>query len=268
MSDAKHDDGNDKDEALAEIAAFVLAGRPERVDDGLLSLSPPEHREAVRQTREILAMLGRAEAPNAPPPNVKAKLLETLAKKSTKRALVIIDMIKDHLSPGSLLEVPRARDVIPALRKRIEDARASGVPVVYVIDEHDPDDEDMDASSGWGTHAVKGSPGTEVWDDIAPVSGDRIVKKPSYSAFYASDLTNVLDELKVDTLVLAGCLTEIGIMATATDAMQQGFAIEVPADTQAGTCAELEMAAMGTLSIMAPYGPARKKRLERLAKAA
>ena len=115
---------------------------------------------------------------------------------------------------------------------------------------------------------MKGTSGQDVWDDLAPQSGDRIVKKPSYSAFYQSDLQNVLDELKVDTLVLTGCLTEIGIMATATDAMQQGFAVEVPADSQAGTCVELETAAMGTLSIMAPFGPARKKRLEQLARAA
>ena len=31
-----------------------------------------------------------------------------------------------------------------------------------------------------------------------------------------------LDELRVDSLVLTGCLTEIGLMATATDALQQG----------------------------------------------
>ena len=94
------------------------------------------------------------------------------------------------------------------------------------------------------------------------------MKKPSYSAFYESELTHVLDELKVDTLVLAGCLTEIGVMATATDAMQQGFAIEVPADSQAGSCVELEMAALGVMNVMAPFGPSRKKRLDRLAAAA
>lgn len=269
MTDKKNEDAlTPEEEALADAAAFVLAGRPERIDDGALALVPPSHREAIRRTREVLSMLGRTEEPNAPPPNVRAKILETLAKKTTRRALVVVDMIKDHLTPGSLLEVPRAREVVPALKKRIEDARASGIPVVYVVDEHDPDDEDLHAADGWGTHAVKGTPGTEVWDDIAPASGDRIVKKPSYSGFYQSDLTKVLDELKVDTLVLTGCLTEIGLMATATDAMQQGFVVEVPPDSQAGTCVELEMAAMGAMSIMAPYGPARKKRLERLAAAA
>jgi hypothetical protein len=57
-------------------------------------------------------------------------------------------------------------------------------------------------------------------------------------------------------------------MATATDALQQGFAVEVPPDSQAGSCAELETAALSTMGIMAPFGPARKQRLERLARAA
>ncbi|MBX3187615.1 MAG: cysteine hydrolase [Labilithrix sp.] len=259
-------DANKGEEQLADAAAFVLAGRPERVDDGALSLQPPEVRAAVRDIRELLSTLGRGEPAAAPSADLRGRILASVGKaKPARRAVVVIDMIKDHLTPGSLLEVPRAREVVPALKKRLDAARAAGVPIVYVIDEHDPDDPDLDA---WGTHAVKGTSGQDVWDDIAPESGDRIVKKPSYSAFYESNLQVVLDELKVDTLVLTGCLTEIGIMATATDAMQQGFAVEVPPDSQAGTCVELETAAMGALSIMAPFGPARKKRLEHVARAA
>ena len=269
MSDVKDpkesDTPSEAEEQLADLAAFVMSGRPERVEDGVLMMAPPEFRAAVRDTREVFATLGRAETPSAPSANVRAKLLESLTRRTTRKALVVIDMINDHLQPGSLLEVPRARAVVPALRKRIDEARAAGVPIVYVIDEHEPDDPDLDL---WGTHAVKGTPGTEVWQDLAPESGDRIVRKPSYSAFYESNLTTVLDELEVDTLVLTGCLTEIGVMATATDAMQQGFAIEVPPDSNAGSCVELEMAAIGVMNVMMPFGPSRKKRLERLAHAA
>ena len=271
MSDAKDPKENDAEaqldaaeEQLADLAAFVLSGRPERVEDGMLMMAPPAFRAAVRDTRQVFATLGRAATPSAPSAHVRAKLVESLTRRTTRRALVVIDMINDHLKPGSLLEVPRAREVVPALKKRIDEARAAGVPIVYVIDEHEADDPDLDA---WGTHAVKGTSGTEVWQSLAPESGDHIVRKPSYSAFYESNLTSVLDELRIDTLVLTGCLTELGVMATATDAMQQGFAIEVPADSQAGSCAELEMAALGVMNVMAPFGPSRKKRLERLAHA-
>lgn len=264
------DDGATRDDdhllaAMADIAAFVLAARPERIEDGMLAMAPTEFRAAVGPTREALASLGVAVPALLPPPALRSRLMKTLASHTARRALVIIDMICDHLEPGTLLEVPRAREVVPALKKRIEDARAQGIPVVYVVDEHDPDDPDLDA---WGTHALKGTPGTEVWPELAPIEGDRIVKKPTYSAFHESSLDEVLSELKVDTLTLTGCLTELGIMATATDALQRGYAIEVPPDSQAGSSADMEMASLGIMRIMAPFGPARKARLERLAEAA
>jgi len=261
------DEQNKAEEEAAELLAFALTPRPERLEDGYYRLpgSPPGLQEAVRHTREALSAIALALPPEPPPPELKGRITRTLEAKRTRRALVVIDMINDHLQPGSLLEVPRAREVVPALKQRIAQARADGVPVVYVVDEHDPDDPDLEE---WGTHAVKGTAGTEVWPDLAPESGDRIVKKSAYSSFFESDLTNVLDDLKVDTLVLTGCLTEIGIMATATDAMQQGFAVEVPPDSQAGSCIEAEMAALGTMNIMAPFGPARRKRLQRLAQVA
>lgn len=264
MSGGDEKDGG-ADEQAADLLAFALAGRPERVEDGLYALptSPPGLRRAVRQTREALAALARAEEPAAPGAELRDRLLATLEARRVRRAVVVIDMINDHLLPGSLLEVPRARAIVPAMRARLEEARAEGVPIVYVVDEHAPDDPDLDA---WGTHAVAGTSGTEVYADIAPRPGDRVVKKPSYSAFFQSELARVLDELRVDTLVLTGCLTEIGLMATATDALQEGYAVEVPQDAQAGSCAEAEMAALGTIGIMAPFGPARKARLERLAR--
>lgn len=267
-----NDNKNDQDqaldpreEALADLAAFALTGRHERVEDGILMMAPAEVKAGVRDVRSLLAVVGLGERPQMPSANLRGRIMETLGKKRTKKALVVIDMINDHLQPGTVLEVPRARAIVPALKQRIAAARKEGMPIVYVVDEHDPDDPDLDE---WGTHAVKGTSGTEVWADLAPESGDRIVNKASYSAFYESNLANVLDELKVDTLVLTGCLTELGMMATATDAYQKGFALEVPVDSQAGSCLELEQAALGLMGTMAPFGPSRKKLLERLQAAA
>ncbi len=72
----------------------------------------------------------------------------------------------------------------------------------------------------------------------------------------------MLDDLKVDTIVLTGCLTEIAILATATEALQRGFAVEVPADAQAGSSEGAEQVVLGVLGVMPPYGPARRARLE------
>lgn len=248
-----------------DLLAAALTPRPEKVEDGVLAMAPPEVRTALARTREAMSTLGRALAPEAPSASLKARILSTMKRQAPKRALLVVDMIVDHLAPGSTLEVPRARAIVPALKQRLDEARSAGIPVVYVLDEHDPDDPDLDA---WGTHAVRGSDGAQVWDELAPQKGDRVVTKPSYSAFYESSLEPLLEELGIDTLVLTGCLTEIGLTATATDAMQRGFAVEIPRETQAGSAPEVEQVALITLNALSPFGPARKKRLERMREAA
>jgi nicotinamidase-related amidase len=253
------------EEQIAELVAAVLAGRPERLLDTVLATEPAEVRAAFGMVTETLAALGRAIEPAAPSPSLRGRILATVEarqKPVTRKAFLVLDMIKDHLTPGTPLEVPRARAIVPALRERIAAARAEGVPVVYLVDEHDPADSDMDGIVGWGAHAIRGTDGNDVWPELAPNDGERIVKKSTYSAFTGSDLTKVLDELKVDTIVLTGCLTEIGVLATATEALQRGFAVEVPTDAQAGSSEMAEKVVLTVLGVMPPYGPARQARLE------
>ena len=255
-------------EQLADLASVVLAGRPERVQDVALAQEAPQVRAAVGAMANALATVGLALEPVAPHASLRDRVMQSLAKRSAprKKALVVIDMIKEHLTPGMPLEVPRAREIVPALAARIDAARSEGTPIVYVVDSHDPADEDLDAVEGWGAHAIAGSEGTEVWPAIAPRAGDRVVTKATYSAFTGSQLGTVLDELRVETLVLTGCLMELGVLATATDALQRGFAIEVPPDAQAGANAMTEQVAMSILAIMPPYGPARRARLATIAR--
>lgn len=245
----------------AEILGFALVPRPERLATLAAEQLPPELRgEAVRIGTDLAALAVGGD-PLAPSAALRQRILAS-ASRASRKAFLVIDMVCDHLTPGSLLEVPRARDVVPALAKRLDQARADGMPVIYILDQHEPDDPDLD---DWGTHNLRGSPGAEVWPAIAPKPGDRLVTKPSYSSFYQSKLLETLDELKVDTLVLAGCLTEVQLQATAMDAMHYGFAVEVPADTQAGNAPELEQASMAVMGMLVPYAPARRDRLARLA---
>jgi nicotinamidase-related amidase len=248
------------DDAVADLLAFAFSGRRERLTDLALSSVPAPARATLPILHDTLATLGLADPPMAPSAALRARLLASFKKRSLepKAALVVIDMLKDHLTPGRPSEVPRARNIVPALRTRIDDARKGGVPVVFVVDEHEPDDPDLEI---WGAHNVTGTDGPEIWPDLGPQSTDCVVKKSTYSAFVGSDLLKVLDELKVETLILTGCLTELGLLATATDAMQRGFAVEVPPDAQAGSSAEVECMAMGLMRVLAPFGPARKARL-------
>ncbi len=245
------------DETLADLLSVVVSGRPDPLVDVGLAGAGPEIHEAMRGVREALAAVALAEAPVAPTLALRRRILESVVSRRAppRRALLVVDMQNDHLTPGRPLEVPRARDIVSALAQRLDAARRDSMPVVYVVDEHESGDSDLDV---WGAHNIKGSEGAGVWPPLAPKPGDHIVAKPTYSAFTRSSLADVLGALKVDTLVLTGCLTELGLLATATDALQRGFAIEMPSETQAGATAQSEQMALGIVGLLAPYGPARR----------
>jgi nicotinamidase/pyrazinamidase len=249
--------GTDNDEAMAELLALVVSGRADPLVDVALSDAPNPVKNEFRAIREAFATVGLEANPIAPSSALRARILGSIDARAlpARKAMLVIDMLNDHLTPGLPLEVPRARGIVPALSARLDAARAEGVPIVYVVDEHDPEDADLDA---WGAHNVRGTHGAEVWPDLAPKPGDRVVTKPTYSAFTRSNLQDVLSVLRADTLVLTGCLTEIGLLATATDALQKGYAVEIPADAQAGATAASEQMALGLVGLLAPYGPARQ----------
>lgn len=251
------------DEKVADLLAVLLAGRSDQLADLALGPLAAPLAPELAAMRETLAAMALANDPVAPSAGLRARMLKSVAEKTAepRRALVVIDMQNDALNPGGPLEVPRARAIVPALAARIEAARREGTPVVYVVDVHEPDDSDLDA---WAAHNIVGSKGAEVWPDLAPKPGDAVVQKPTYSAFTRSRLTEVLRELRVDTLVLTGCLTEVGILATATEALQRGYAVEVPPDAQAGATPVNEQVAMGIIELLPPYGPAREALLESL----
>ncbi len=259
-----------EEELYAELLAIALAGRPERLMrlavDTASEQVGKDLTNAYRETSETLVSLAAGlPAETFPAAALRARILSTLASRrvhAPKRAVLVVDMIVDYLTPGRPLEVPRARNIVTAIATRLEAARKEGVPVIYIVDQHKPGDADLEL---WGGHAIEGTEGGEVWPALAPQPGDRVVHKPTYSAFSRSDLEQVLAELKVDTLVLTGCLTEIGLFCTAKDALERGFAVELPPDAQAGSSAKAEGVALGVLSLLPPYAPARQELLARVA---
>src|ERR1700722_10746662 len=48
-----------------------------------------------------------------------------------RAALLVIDMQKDFVDEGAIMEVAMARHRVPVMRQIIERCRAAGVPVIY-----------------------------------------------------------------------------------------------------------------------------------------
>ncbi len=160
-----------------------------------------------------------------------------------KEALLIIDMLNDFVLPGAPLEVPEIRNIIKNVQREIAAARARKDPVIYVCDAHEQDDKEF-AKFGWPPHAIKGTRGAEVIDELAPASGDLVIPKTAYSGFYGTQLEANLKRLGVDALRLTGCVTHICIMFTASDAVLRDYPVTVAEDSVAGIAKEDHDAAL------------------------
>lgn len=160
-----------------------------------------------------------------------------------KEALLVIDMLNDFVLPGAPLEVPETRKVAPAIRREIDRAHAEARPVIYICDAHEPDDKEF-SKFGWPAHAVKGTKGAQVIDELKPAAGDIIIPKNTYSGFFGTNLDETLKGLGVDALRLTGCVTHICVMFTASDAVLRDYKVTVVESGVAGITKEDHDAAL------------------------
>ncbi len=132
----------------------------------------------------------------------------------------------------------RAASRTVVLRAR---ARRQGIPVIYVNDNFG----DWASNFARLVHACAqlGSAAGTVARALAP-AGEPFVLKPRHSAFYGTPLEFLLDELKVNALVLTGLATDACITMTALDAHVRRFELWIPRDCVAASSDATSRAAL------------------------
>jgi nicotinamidase-related amidase len=77
------------------------------------------------------------------------------------------------------------------------------------------------------------------WSDIVPElgpeAGDVVVAKRQWGAFYGTDLDLQLRRRRIETIVLAGISTNIGVESTAREAYERGYQLVFASDAMAAT---------------------------------
>ena len=143
-----------------------------------------------------------------------------------RTAVIVFDLINDFVT--GVFKSDRTAKIIPNMKTLLDHARKQKVPIIHATDAHLPGiDPEFDL---WGKHAEAGSWGAEIIDELKPQKGDFRVLKRKYSAFYGTDLDQMLRELKVDTVILTGIVTDICVQHTAADAFFRGYKIVIPRD--------------------------------------
>ena len=168
-------------------------------------------------------------------------------KKNTNRpALVLVDLINHFDFPGgkSLGQHAVAMvDNILALRGRFDRLDA---PVIYVNDNWTHWRGDLDDLVA--TCLAAGKASAHLADRLAPERAHYHLLKPKQSAFMASALDVLLQQLEVDALVLAGVATDACVLATGLDAHMRGYRLWVPSDCSAAPTQERHEAALRILA--------------------
>lgn len=162
-----------------------------------------------------------------------------------RTALVVIDMQAFFTAPGAPLEIPAARGIIPAINRCATDLRARGGTVAWVVTEL------RGGAREWHSYFAITNPGARgdaaraglragaplaaLAEGLAPEPGDIRAAKDRFSAFLpgASPLPGLLRARGIDTVLIAGTLTNVCCDTSARDAMMEDFRVIMLSDANA-----------------------------------
>ena len=124
-----------------------------------------------------------------------------------------------------------AWDALEPTKRLMTAARQSAIPVIHTT----ADLANRSAAAGIsGTKRAIGGRDPE-WDfahfpDLAPRSGELLIRKTRASAFYGTALSAYLVQLGVDTLVICGNSTSGCVRASVNEAYMHGYSVAVVED--------------------------------------
>ncbi|HXR97770.1 MAG TPA: hydrolase [Terriglobales bacterium] len=153
-----------------------------------------------------------------------------------KTALVLIDL--QNAIVGRDTAPHTATDVVANSRRLAEAFRANDAPVVYVrVDMNDFLNLPVDQPMPRGDKPIPAA-ASEIVPSAGFQSNDILITKRHWGAFAGTSLADQLKSRGIDTVVLCGISTNIGVESTARQGTGLGFAFVVVEDACAAQDAE------------------------------
>lgn len=165
-----------------------------------------------------------------------------------RAAFLLIDMQNGFIDGASPLCIAGAAATVPACAHALAAAREHGLAVFHVRRAYAADGSDVEAVR-WKAWAEGGRPlssadpmSLSCPSELAPAPGEPVVVKPSWSAFFGTDLDVLLRARGIGTLVLAGTTTPNCVRSTAYDGLARGFNVAVLRDATSSRSPEAQEA--------------------------
>jgi ureidoacrylate peracid hydrolase len=143
-----------------------------------------------------------------------------------RSAVVVID-VQNAFTDLSRPKYPPVEDVLPRMRRFIEEARRAAAQIIWIQVTH-PDETNSDVwlrqhARRSSSYLQAGSSETAFHDGFGPQTGDLHVVKHRYSAFVGTPLELILRSRAIETVVVCGLTTDVCVSSTARDAFQRDF---------------------------------------------
>jgi nicotinamidase-related amidase len=144
------------------------------------------------------------------------------------QAMLILDMVSEFRFVDWKPVLAAASRIAPQIARLRTRANRGGVPVIYVNDTRGSWESDQ--TRFLQRCLAPGARGRGVAQQVAPSPHDWFMFKPRHSAFYATPLGEILEQLQVRELILTGLTSHQCVLFTAMDAYVRNFTVTVPRD--------------------------------------
>jgi nicotinamidase-related amidase len=149
-------------------------------------------------------------------------------------AMLIIDVINDFNFPEAPLLLKTSAPIAEKIANLKKRAKKEGIPVIYVNDNFGQWQSDKQKLVEY----CMDQDGGDFVKTLQPDDDDYFVIKPKHSGFFSTPLSTLLNDLKVQTLIICGVAGNICVLFTANDAYMRGFNIYAPSDCSASNIEE------------------------------